>query len=187
MGILTSSPPAAQLNDCDLVLLPPNYVLCHRLHLPPPYSLRLSAWCRPPQGQQQSPVYHSDTIALSRPPSQHSLFKPRCPSLSVSFAPSTPHDCERNNPFFPLWLFKFSSQLSHCLSTSLSPPCFFILFWLLPFPPPPSPHLVGVTTLRLGCRHSFSSQGCFIVLDLLLSLFCSSFAALEAVIFFLNY
>lgn len=47
---------------------------------------------------------------------------------------------------------------------------------------PPSPYLVGVTTVRLGCRGCFSPQGCFILLDFLLSLFLPSFVALEAVV-----
>lgn len=127
MGILTSSPRAAQLNDYDLVLLPPDYVLCHRRHLPPPFSLRLTAWCRPPSGQQRFPVYHSDTITLSRPLSQHPLFQLHCPFLSLS-SPPPPLIVKKTIPFLRLWLYKYSSQLSHRLSASPSPLCLFTMF-----------------------------------------------------------
>lgn len=101
MGILTSSPPAAQLNDYDLVLLPPDYVLCHQLYLPPPFSLRLTAWCHFPLGQKCLPLYHSDTIMLSRPLPKNFLIQLHCRSSSGPL-PRSPSsiNCEGKIPFF---------------------------------------------------------------------------------------
>lgn len=179
MEILTSPPPPAQLNDYDLVLLPSVYVLSPSA---PPFPLRpparLPASLPGPallKANGVPAVCHNDTITLSPPSSVSAFPVPAAAAISVCLI--SPYDMivKESPPLRPRFSpFGFVNIPPSCLIAfppPPSPPCLFTVFRLLASPPPPSTHLLWVTTLRLGCRCRFSSPGCFIVSDFVLSLF----------------
>lgn len=124
MRILTSSPPAAQLNDCDLVLTMSFAIDSTFLHLFSYASLTGFALLK----ATSVPLFI--IVTQSSSPVLRLSVRPR-----LSHLPLVPLMIVKETiPFLPLWLCKFPSQLSHCLSTFLSPLCLFTLFWLLPSP-----------------------------------------------------